>query len=161
MRAPQGRTVELHITAPDWDVIHSWWIPQLGGKFDAIPGKVNRTWFNAERTGVFLGQCAELCGLYHAKMLAAVEVMPGAEFDRWLPERADQQAAETSPLGEELWDGSCAKCHGLEGEGGYGPSIASSALVRDSRGGRAAPAPGRHPDAPGRPGLERDRDARR
>jgi mono/diheme cytochrome c family protein len=64
-------------------------------------------------------------------MLAAVEVMPAAEFDRWLSERADQQASGTSPLGEELWDGSCAKCHGLEGEGGYGPSISSSALVQD------------------------------
>jgi cytochrome c oxidase subunit II len=131
MRAPQGRTVELRITAPEWDVIHSWWIPQLGGKLDAIPGTVNKTWFNAERTGVFLGQCAELCGIYHAKMLAAVEVMPAAEFDSWLSERADQQRSATSPLGEELWDGSCAKCHGLEGEGGYGPSIAASALVRD------------------------------
>ncbi len=47
MRAPEGRTVELHITSPDWDVIHSWWIPALGGKMDAIPGKLNKTWFKA------------------------------------------------------------------------------------------------------------------
>ena len=87
LRAPQGRTVELHVTAPDWDVIHSWWIPALGGKIDAIPGRLNKTWFDAKRTGVFQGQCAELCGLYHAKMLATVEVMPAAEFDAWLEER--------------------------------------------------------------------------
>jgi cytochrome c oxidase subunit 2 len=131
LRAPQGRTVELEVTAPDWDVVHSWWIPALGGKIDAIPGTVNTTWFRAKRPGVFPGQCAELCGLYHAKMTAAVEVMPAAEFDAWLAERATQQAADTSPLGEELWEGSCAKCHGLDGEGGYGPRVAGSTLLQD------------------------------
>jgi cytochrome c oxidase subunit 2 len=131
LRAPQGRTVELHVTAPDWDVIHSWWIPALGGKIDAIPGKLNKTWFEAETTGVFQGQCAELCGIYHAKMLASVEVMPAAEFDGWLEERLSQQQAGTSPLGEELWEGSCAKCHGLDGEGGYGPRIAGTPLLQD------------------------------
>lgn len=132
LRAPVGRTVELRITAPDWDVIHSWWIPALGGKKDAIPGKVNTTWFEAERTGIFQGQCAELCGLYHAKMLASVEVLPPAEFDSWYEERRAQQAAGTSPLGEELWEGTCAKCHGPQGEGGYGPKIAGSTLLGDS-----------------------------
>ena len=131
MRAPEGRTVELKVTAPDWDVVHSWWIPALGGKIDAIPGKVNTTWFEAKRAGVFLGQCAELCGIYHAKMLASVEVLPAEEFDAWLSERETQQAAGTSPLGEELWEGTCAKCHGLDGEGGYGPRIAGSELLQD------------------------------
>ena len=131
MRAPEGQTVELHVTAPDWDVIHSWWIPALGGKIDAIPGRLNKTWFRAERSGVFRGQCAELCGIYHAKMLADVEVMPPDEFEAWLDERGTQQAAGTSPLGEELWDGTCAKCHGAEGEGGYGPRIAGSDLLTD------------------------------
>jgi mono/diheme cytochrome c family protein len=64
-------------------------------------------------------------------MTAAVEVMPAAEFDAWLAERATQQAAGTSPLGEELWEGSCAKCHGLDGEGGYGPRVAGSTLLQD------------------------------
>ncbi len=131
MRAPEGRTVELKVTAPDWDVVHSWWIPALGGKIDAIPGRINTTWFEAKRAGVFLGQCAELCGIYHAKMLASVEVLPAAEFDAWLSERETQQAAVTSPLGEELWEGTCAKCHGLDGEGGYGPPIAGSELLKD------------------------------
>ena len=131
LRAPEGRTLELHVTAPDWDVIHSWWIPALGGKIDAIPGKLNKTWFSAERTGVFQGQCAELCGIYHAKMLASVEVMPADEFDAWLEETRSQQDAGTSPLGQELWEGSCAKCHGAEGQGGYGPRVAGSALVQD------------------------------
>jgi len=131
MRAPEGRTEELKVTAPDWDVVHSWWIPALGGKIDAIPGRINTTWFEAKRAGVFLGQCAELCGIYHAKMLASVEVLPAEEFDAWLSERETQQAAGTSPLGEELWEGTCAKCHGLDGEGGYGPRIAGSELLQD------------------------------
>ena len=131
MRAPEGRTVELKVSAPDWDVVHSWWIPALGGKIDAIPGRINTTWFEAKRAGVFLGQCAELCGIYHAKMLASVEVLPAEEFDAWLSERETQQAAVTSPLGEELWEGTCAKCHGLDGEGGYGPPIAGSELLKD------------------------------
>jgi len=132
LRAPEGRTVELHVTAPDWDVVHSWWIPALGGKIDAIPGKVNTTWFAAKRVGVFPGQCAELCGIYHAKMLASVEVLPAEEFDAWLAEREEQQASGTSPLGEELWEGACAKCHGLDGEGEYGPRIAGTELIEDA-----------------------------
>jgi cytochrome c oxidase subunit 2 len=132
MRAPEGRTVELRVSAPDEDVIHSWWIPALGGKIDAIPGRVNTTWFEAQRTGVFLGQCAELCGLFHAKMTAAVEVLPPTEFDRWLEDRGEQQTAISSPLGEEVWEGVCAKCHGMEGQGGYGPQLVGSSLVTDA-----------------------------
>ena len=131
MRAPEGRTVELHVTAPDWDVIHSWWIRALAGKIDAIPGTVNKTWFRSKRTGVFQGQCAELCGLFHAKMLASVEVMPADEFDAWLAQSEQQQDAGTGPLGDEMWEATCAKCHGPTGEGGYGPKIAGTALVSD------------------------------
>jgi cytochrome c oxidase subunit II len=133
LRAPEGRTVELHVTAPDWDVIHSWWIPALAGKIDAIPGRVNKTWFRAQRSGIFQGQCAELCGLYHAKMLASVEVMPAGEFDAWLAQSKQQQDAGTGPLGEEMWEATCAKCHGASGEGGYGPKIAGTALVSDQQ----------------------------
>ena len=68
MVAPVGVTVELHIISRD--VAHSWWIPKLGGKFDAIPGYVNHTWFRLQRPGVYRGQCAELCGRNHADMLA-------------------------------------------------------------------------------------------
>jgi cytochrome c oxidase subunit 2 len=127
--APQGRPVRLVVTSPEFDVIHSWWIPPLGGKIDALPGVINETWFQADRTGVFKGQCAELCGLKHAQMLADVEVLPTGEFDRWLEQRRTAQTAGTSELGEELWTGVCATCHGLEGQGGYGPAIASSTLL--------------------------------
>jgi cytochrome c oxidase subunit 2 len=134
LRAPVGVPVELTVTAPDIDVIHSWWIPALGGKIDAIPGVVNETWFQAKRTGVFRGQCAELCGIQHAVMLAEVEVLPAAEFDAWLAEQETAQADGTSELGEETYAGACATCHGLDGQGGVAasaPRLAGSALVGD------------------------------
>ena len=129
--APQGRPVHLTVSAPDYDVIHSWWIPALGGKIDALPGIVNETWFQATRAGVFRGQCAELCGLKHARMLAEVEVLPAGEFDRWLTEHRASQTAGTSELGESIWTGVCATCHGLAGAGGYARAIASSAILTD------------------------------
>jgi cytochrome c oxidase subunit 2 len=127
MRVPAGKNVKLDITAPDWDVIHSWWIPRLGGKMDAIPGRVNQMWFQAERPGVYPGQCAELCGIQHAAMTAEVEALPQAEYDAWLEERADGEG-----LGEETFAGACAKCHGLAGEGDIGPPLAGNALVQDA-----------------------------
>jgi cytochrome c oxidase subunit II len=141
MRAPVGVPVRLEVTAPDSDVIHSWWIPALGGKIDAIPGVTNHTWFEAENEGTYTGQCAELCGLEHARMLASVEVLSREEFDAWLE-------SGNEDLGREEWEGVCAKCHGLNGEGGIGPRIAGSptltdpedlaSLVRNGRGAMPA-----------------------
>jgi cytochrome c oxidase subunit II len=128
MRAPAGIPVRLEVTAPDSDVIHSWWIPALGGKIDAIPGVTNHTWFKAEQEGTYSGQCAELCGLEHARMLASVEVMSPDEFEGWL----EQQDASPTDLGKEEWEGVCAKCHGLNGEGGIGPRIAGSPTLTDA-----------------------------
>ena len=126
MRAPAGVPVKLDVTSPDSDVIHSWWIPALGGKIDAIPGRTNYTWFQADEPGTYKGQCAELCGLQHAHMLASVEVMPQADFSEWLAQRRTDQATGSVELGKETWAGVCAKCHGLAGEGGIGPRVAGS-----------------------------------
>jgi len=131
MRAPAGVPVRLEVTSPDDDVIHSWWIPALGGKIDAIPGTVNETWFEAAAPGIYTGQCAELCGLEHAKMLASVEVLSEDEFDAWLTRRRAEQTAGTSDLGQETWEGVCSKCHGLSGEGGIGPALAGSVVIAD------------------------------
>ena len=130
LRAPAGRPVELEVTAPDWEVIHSWWIPALGGKIDAIPGRANTTWFQASKPGTYKGQCAELCGLYHAKMLASVEVMDAAGFDTWLASEKADQSQPSSELGREEWVGYCAKCHGIDGGGGYGPALAPDTLTK-------------------------------
>ena len=131
MRAPAGVPVHLEVTAPDDDVIHSWWIPALGGKIDAIPGRVNETWFQADDPGIYEGQCAELCGLEHASMTAQVEVLPQAEFAAWLDSRRAEQTAGSGELGAETWTGVCAKCHGLYGEGGVAKALAGSALLAD------------------------------
>jgi cytochrome c oxidase subunit II len=128
LRLPYNRSVRLTIVAHDVD--HSWWIPALGGKLDAIPGKRNHTTFRATKLGTFPGQCAEFCGIQHAAMLAEAEVLPAAEFDRWVQERRSGGPA----LGKETFDGVCAKCHGLAGQGEIGPNIAQSALINDRRG---------------------------
>ncbi len=131
LRAPVGQTVKLNVSAPDFDVIHSWWIPALGGKFDAIPGTTNVTWFNANAPGIYRGQCAEFCGIQHANMRASVEAVPREEFDAWLEREADAQAAGTSNLGKETFTGACAKCHGLAGEGLVGPRLQGNSLLDD------------------------------
>ncbi len=82
MVVPTKTTIELDIVSSD--VVHSWWIPQLGGKFQAVPGYHNYTWFKVEKPGVFKGQCAILCGRGHARMLAEVKAVPPAQFDEWL-----------------------------------------------------------------------------
>jgi cytochrome c oxidase subunit 2 len=132
LRAPVDQPVRLEITAPEFDVIHSWWIPALGGKFDAIPGTTNVTWFDAQAPGVYRGQCSEFCGLQHAVMDATVEAMPREEFESWLAEEERAQAAGTSRLGAETFAGACAKCHGLSGEGDVGPRLQGNALLENT-----------------------------
>ena len=93
MVVPTNTTVTLDITSSD--VAHSWWIPKLGGKADAIPGHVNHTWFKISKPGVYGGQCAELCGINHADMRATVRAVPPAEYQAWAQrQRADIQASQ-------------------------------------------------------------------
>jgi cytochrome c oxidase subunit 2 len=79
---PVGTTVLLDITSQN--VAHSWWVPKLGGKFDAIPGYTNHTWFRIPRAGTYRGQCAELCGRNHANMLAEVRAVAPAAYTAWV-----------------------------------------------------------------------------
>jgi cytochrome c oxidase subunit II len=98
MVVPVETTVTLTINAQD--VAHSWWIPKLGGKFDAIPGYTNYTWFKipAKYAGTtFTGQCAELCGRNHANMTAQVRAVTPSEYEKWLDDRkADIKAADSA-----------------------------------------------------------------
>ena len=104
---PVGQNVQLLITASD--VIHSLALPAFGLKTDAVPGRVNETWFRADRTGVFYGQCSELCGVDHAFMPIQINVVTQAEFEAWLAERggalpgaepAEDAAVEASAAAE-------------------------------------------------------------
>ena len=88
MVVPTGTTVVLDITASDVD--HSWWIPDLGGKADAIPGHTNHTWFRIDEPGEYFGNCAEFCGENHADMTARVIAVSPDEYEEWL----NQQAAD-------------------------------------------------------------------
>jgi cytochrome c oxidase subunit 2 len=91
MVVPSDTTVVLDITADD--VNHSWWIPKLGGKMDAVPGYTNHTWFKAKR-GTYYGQCAELCGRNHANMLASVRVISPQAYQQWY--RGQAQRIQTA-----------------------------------------------------------------
>jgi cytochrome c oxidase subunit 2 len=82
MVVPTKTTVTLDIVSAD--VVHSWWVPQLGGKFQAVPGYHNYTWFKIEKPGIYRGQCALICGRGHARMIATVKAVPPAQFEAWV-----------------------------------------------------------------------------
>jgi cytochrome c oxidase subunit II len=93
MVVPTDTTVTLDISSSD--VIHSWWIPKLGGKADAVPGYTNHTWFKIDEAGEYRGQCAELCGEGHADMHGSVKAVPPAEYEAWARrQRSDILAAQ-------------------------------------------------------------------
>ena len=121
LHLPVGKVAELSINAED--VNHSWWIPQLGGKTDAIPGRTNHTWYQPDKIGTFYGQCAEFCGLFHERMLGRVVVTSEAEYQSFISSGAAKE------LGKAEWVGVCAKCHGMQGQGDYGPAIAANSIL--------------------------------
>jgi cytochrome c oxidase subunit 2 len=123
---PAGRVVDLKVVSPD--VIHSWWIPELGGKIQAIPGVTNHTWFKADKPGTYVGQCAELCGLYHSAMRARVIATTEQAYATFI---SSQSAAD---LGRSEFTGACSTCHGMQGQGGYGPNLSNNTLLTQPAG---------------------------
>jgi cytochrome c oxidase subunit II len=116
MVIPAGTPVELSITSRD--VIHSFWIPRLNGKKDAVPNRVHFLKMQADEPGVYWGQCTEFCGLSHANMRMRVVALPQAEYDVWV---ANMQQPAVSPtdelalLGEAVFAGQCVRCHQVDG----------------------------------------------
>ncbi|HXA54786.1 MAG TPA: cytochrome c oxidase subunit II [Solirubrobacteraceae bacterium] len=99
MVVPTKTTVTLDIVSSD--VVHAWWVPALGGKFQAVPGYHNYTWFKIEKPGVFHGQCAYMCGRGHARMIATVRAVEPAQFDEWLAnQRRDLEEAKSEAAKE-------------------------------------------------------------
>ena len=128
LRLPVGTPVELVITAPATDVNHSWWVPSLAGKMDAIPGKVNHLRFvTPSDPGVFEGQCAEFCGIQHAMMLTHVRIVQPGEYRSWLTDQLQVNAN----IGRMTFEGACAPCHGLNGQGLIGPSLQGNSTLSD------------------------------
>jgi cytochrome c oxidase subunit II len=146
---------ELHIPASDpahptptflklmsADTDHSFWIPELGGKTDLIPNRVNEMWLDPARPGIYLGQCAQYCGTQHAKMLLRVSVDRPADFEAWV--RSQQQAAvlDAKALrGKRVFETtSCINCHAIGGtaaNGRFGPDL-THLMSRDTLASGAA-----------------------
>jgi len=125
MVAPADNVVNEDVTAPSYDVLHSWWVPELGGKIDAIPGRTNHTWFKAA-AGVYPGRCSDLCGIQHALMTAAVKVVPRSEYEQFIAARAKAPAG--IELGREEYQHVCAVCHRLS-TAYVGPSLGSNPIL--------------------------------
>jgi len=146
MVVPVGKKVRVLLTSHD--VIHSWWVPELGVKQDAIPGFIRDTWFRAREPGTYRGQCAELCGKDHGFMPIVVEVRSEADYRTWLAAKKDKLAAasanagktfsldELKARGEKLFAANCAACHQADGKGipGSFPALVGSKVATGDPG---------------------------
>ena len=128
LHLPVGRPVWLGLSSPD--VIHSFWVPALGGKMDMVPGRVGHLMVQADEAGTWRGQCAEYCGEQHARMALHVLAKPAAEFDAWLAAQALPAAAPSGALAERgrsiFLAQRCNACHTVRGvaeEGRLGPDL--------------------------------------
>ena len=141
---PVDTKVRFLITAND--VIHSWWVPELAVKRDALPGFINEAWTRVATEGVYRGQCAELCGKDHGFMPIVVNVVSSEEYGEWLGAKQVEAAAikelmaQTFTLdqlmerGEAVYARACLACHGANGEGGVGNAIAGSVVATGDLG---------------------------
>lgn len=127
MHVPVNTVINLDIESAD--VIHSYWVPQLGGKLDAIPGHVNKTWFRANQTGTFYGTCAEFCGIEHAVMRLNVIVDTPEQYQAWLENQKAAIPALTGTIktgSEAFQKASCGACHTINDttwQGKVGPNL--------------------------------------
>jgi cytochrome c oxidase subunit 2 len=124
IRLPVGERVEFRLDSTD--VIHSFWIPALGGKMDMIPGRSNRLSLLAAKPGTYRGPCAEYCGTSHALMAFTVVAMPPDEFRQWLSARSAASPGAALPGGELFLRHGCGACHRVAGtaaDGRVGPDL--------------------------------------
>ena len=126
---PTGSEIGLKITSRD--VIHSYWIPALNGKRDAVPGRVAPWKIEAEKPGVYFGQCTEFCGLSHSRMRMQTVAMDPADFQLWVDQQmqpAVEPIGAAALRGREIFEGQCARCHVVNGiNDGGGADLVSNA----------------------------------
>lgn len=118
---PVGQPVRFEVTSTD--VIHSFWVPKLGGKIDVIPGQTNVTWLQADRPGIYRGQCAVFCGAEHARMALRVIAQSPADFRAWQESQladAPRPATPEQQQGEQVFQSHCAACHTIRGSNAGG-----------------------------------------
>jgi cytochrome c oxidase subunit 2 len=127
LHIPVGEPVRIELQGAD--VIHSFWVPQLAGKTDTIPGRTNLAWIEADRPGVYLGQCTEYCGRQHAHMGFTVVAEPAADFAAWRARQARPAPTPVGPAaiqGEQVFVHTCGSCHTVRGtaaHGRHGPDL--------------------------------------
>jgi len=136
---PVGKKIRFVFTAAD--VIHFWWVPDLGWKKDANPGFINEAWTQVDKPGVYRGQCTELCGRDHGFMPIVVIAMEQGDYDKWVqttlakqnekPDLSDQSREQLMANGEAVYLKNCVACHQLDGKGAEGayPALRGSAKV--------------------------------
>ena len=144
---PVGKKIRVLTTAAD--VIHAWWVPAFGAKQDAIPGFIRDTWFRAEKTGIFRGQCAELCGKEHGFMPIVVRVVSQEDYGKWVAQQKQAAAAQAEDInkkwdpkellaqGEKVYIATCVACHQANGRGTPPafPPLAGSKVVNGPKEG--------------------------
>jgi cytochrome c oxidase subunit 2 len=128
LHIPVGKQIDVRLTSAD--VIHSFWFPRLGGKRDVIPGHENQIWFTADSAGVYLGQCAEFCGLSHALMKMELVAESPEDFEKWVErQKADAVVSDSAAFargGQAFMRSGCIACHAVRGtmaQGVIGPDL--------------------------------------
>jgi cytochrome c oxidase subunit 2 len=124
------------------DTDHSFWVPRLAGKTDLIPNRINKMWIDPHQVGMYVGQCAQYCGLQHAKMLLRVYVDSPDEFTKWVQQEIKPaQASDTATEGQRIFETTdCVNCHTVSGtvaDGQFGPDL-THLMSRDTIASGAA-----------------------
>ena len=135
LHIPVGQQIDIRLTSAD--VIHSFWFPRLGGKRDVLPGHDNQLWFTADSAGLYLGQCAEFCGLSHALMKMELVAESPEEFEAWVEhQKSDAVVADSAAFAQgsqAFLQGGCIACHAVRGtiaQGVIGPDLTHIASRR-------------------------------
>jgi cytochrome c oxidase subunit 2 len=141
-----GGSRPVYLALKSADVAHSFWVPRLAGKTDLIPGRTNNMWFQTDRPGLYVGQCAEFCGTQHANMLLRVVVEPPGDFERWLEnEKKPANDNPSASVGRSAFLGqSCVNCHAVRGtaaRGRYAPDLTHLMARQTLAGGMMANSP--------------------
>ena len=142
LHLPAGRPVDITVSSAD--VIHSFWVPRLGGKIDMIPGRENRIRLQADKPGTFRGQCTEFCGTQHSHMVLDVQAHSDQDFAAWIDARREPRVEALQGAAGETFAVHCGTCHRVAGvsEGNRAPDLTDLASRRNLGGGLLANEPG-------------------